>query len=590
MGEHFSDGFPDSAFTQDQLKNGAVVLPILGIIYLYIGIYILNTRYFYPAIEYFIGLIEEKYRAAAYCFLNSFMYLFVMLYSTMLANDSIGITTIMGSDAINLLFVMGLVQWRAKIEYEMEFWVFIKESVLYLITLALAVVFFSFKKFYWWMSIIWLGVFAIYAIFLQARNEDLRDKLAQALGLKVEEDAFSSEENYKMVKRRSSITELAEKNCIDNNDFELNRKIRRQEAGLLIMIRDAKKFNIYYHFQRAVFRVEHALKNEAEIAKRERSRVFKEKVDALNTKSPKKQPTIKADEVKSSKVLNELGDLNDKRDEEENLLSRDRIMSQNLGNELSPRNPKGFSQDDILSRASKVENERSPREKDIFDMVPQDEQPVEARKTATEMYDIEDALTIPDSLIQKVVYFVLFPLNFVFYVMLYYFKKQVNFQTTSFFIITILAIQAGLCYLIIFWTEIIVFGLDIPSEVAGLSWTSIGFSVSFIVYNMKLQSVDKDSNFLTTFEMVGIYKFTFAAPIGWLLGFLKHKSGSNDFIIFGFNITTIIYFVLFAASGVWIGIRKGKISKKMSIPYLSGYLVFLITAIALTASLTSTDY
>lgn len=585
MGEHFSDGFPDSAFTYEQLHNGAVILPILGIIYLYIGIYILNTKYFYPAIEYFIGLIDQKYAAAAYCFLNSFMYLFVMLYSTLLAKDNIGITTIMGSDAINLLFVMGLVQWRAKVDYEMEFWVFIKESVLYLLTLALAVVFFSFKKFYWWMSIIWLLVFAIYSIFLQSKNEDLRDKLAQALGLKVEEEAFSSEENYKMKKRRSSITDLAQKNCIDNNDFELNRKIRRQEAALLIMIRDPTKFNVYYHFQRAVFRVQHALKNEVEIAKRERSRIFKEKSDS--TKSPKKQPTIKTNEVKSSKVLNELGDLNDKREEEENLLSRDRIMSQNLGNELSPRNPKGFSQDDIVSKASKVDG--SPREKDIFDMVPGDE-PAAPRKTATEMYDIQDALTLPDSLIQKVVYFLLFPLNFLFYVMLYYFKKQVNFQTTSFFIITILAIQAGLCYLIIFWTEIIIFGLDIPAEVAGISWTSIGFSISFIVYNYKLQSVDRDSNFLTTFEMVGIYKFSFAAPIGWLLGFLSLKSGSNDMIIFGFDLTTVIYFVLFAASGIWIGIRKGKISKKMSLPYFAGYLTFLIVAIILMSTLTSTDY
>jgi len=30
MGEHFSDGFPDSAFTYEQLHNGAVILPILG--------------------------------------------------------------------------------------------------------------------------------------------------------------------------------------------------------------------------------------------------------------------------------------------------------------------------------------------------------------------------------------------------------------------------------------------------------------------------------------------------------------------------------------------------------------------------------
>jgi len=579
MGESFSDGFPDSAFSQDQLQNGLVILPILGIIYLYIGIYILNTRYFYPAIEYFLGLIEEKQRAPAYCFLNSFMYLFVMIYSVVLAKDSLGITTIMGSDAVNILLVMGIVMWRAKVDYEMEFWVFFKESFFYLLNLVLAVVFFAFKKFYWWMAIVWLVAFAAYAIFLQQRNEELRDKLASALGLKAQEENFSSEENYNMKKRRSSITSLAEQNFIDNNDFELNRKIRRQETYLLALIRDSEKFNIYYHFQRAVFRVQHALRNQVEHEKRERSRFFKDKVDAFNCRSPKKQSTMKTNEPKSTKALNEINELNDLRkvEEEENLLSRDKIGS---GNEFSPRVPKAVSQDDILSKAENDGNNEDQR----------DEDHTNSRKTGTEMYDIQDALTIPDSIPKKVVYFLLFPLNFLFYVMLYYFKKQVTLQAITFFLITILALQAGLCYIIIFWTEIIVFGLDIPPEVAGLSWTGIGFSISFLVYNYKLQSIERDSNFLTTFEMVGIYKFGFAAPIGWLFGAIVNKNAGSDIVIVGFHITSILYLVLFGLSAIWIGLKRGTISKKMSFPYILCYLAFVIAAIILNAVLTEADY
>lgn len=588
MGESFSDGFPDSAFTQEQLQNGAVILPILGIIYLYIGIYILNTRYFYPAVEYFIGLIEEKYAAAAYCFLNSFMYLFVMIFSVVLAKDSLGITTVMGSDAVSLLFVMGIVQWRAKVDYEMEFWVFFKESFFYLFNLVLAVVFFSFQTFYWWFAIIWLVCFAIYAIFLQQKNEELRDKLAQALGLKTEEDAFSSAENYNMKKRRSSITTLAEQNFLDNNDFELNRKLRRQEAALLIMMRDPSKFNIYYHFQRAVLKIQHALKNQVEYEKKERSRIFKDKVECFNSKSPKKQSTMKTNEPKSAKLLNEFNDMNNdnirKAEEEENLLSRDKLMSQNaLGSDLSPRVPQLVSQDEILSKGENDGNNNEDQ---------RDEAPISSRsrKTGTEMYDIQDALTIPDSLPQKVVYFLLFPLNFLFYVMLYYFKKQITVQTITFFLITILILQAGLCYIIIFWTEIIIFGLNIPPEVAGISWTSIGFSISFVVYNYKLQSLERDSNFLTTFEMVGIYKYGFSATVGWLLGAIINSNAGSDIVTVGYHLTSILYLAFFAASGIWIGLKRGKIIKKMSIPYIVGYLFFLVAAIIFTAMLTEADY
>jgi len=203
-------------------------------------------------------------------------------------------------------------------------------------------------------------------------------------------------------------------------------------------------------------------------------------------------------------------------------------------------------------------------------------------------FEIEpDSLAIPDSAIQKVLYFLFFPFHLVYFLVFYYLRRQIDVKAAAVSLVIALAIQAGLSFLIIWWTELITSALDIQSEVAGLSFTSIGFSISFAVYNLNLQKQQQDANFLTTFEMIGIYKFGFAASIGWLLSFIIAGEWKTDFITKGFMVSALIYVAFFAISALFIGISRAKITRKMFLPYILTYIVFFILAVALTATLTS---
>ena len=165
------------------------------------------------------------------------LYLFVMFYSTLIAGDNLGIGTILGSDAVNLLLLMGLIQYRVENYSTIDAWIFLKDGGFYLGTLILAGAFFSMHAFTWWMILIWFFYFLSYAFYFQRRNEQLRDKLALLLGLKDEDDMFSSDDNYNMKKRRYSLTELNDEKIFDIKDDELQKKIRRQEGALRIQLR-----------------------------------------------------------------------------------------------------------------------------------------------------------------------------------------------------------------------------------------------------------------------------------------------------------------------------------------------------------------
>jgi len=556
---------PGSVFDQDALRGGAVILPIIGILYMYGVLYILNRRYFYPAIEHLIGLLDEVWAPTIYCTLNSAIYLFVMIYSVVLAKDNFGIATILGSDALNLLLIMAVVQLRVKTFTEIDPWIFIKESTFYFANLIIAGIFFSFKELKWWMALLWLGYFCIYIMYFQKKNEQLRDKLALLLGLKDEDDVFNAEPNYAMVRRRHSLTEIIELNIFDLDDPEMQRKIRRNEGALKIQLRDLSKFPVYSRFQSAVYKVIFALQKKNEYEKEQRSKIFKEKVEKLTSNSPQKKLTrqLEADQ-RDDQII-------EKKDEEENLISKDK-------NPLSSEVPDAVPQnDDVLNKVEKEEHEGHRGDELIM-------------PSQTNLENINDNepndLEFPKELHRKIGWVITFPVRLMFYFMLSRLKKQITLKSAGYSVFIVLCLQAGITFLIVWWTTITTTALEIQPEVSGISFTSVGVSISFIIYNLRLQTSQHNANFLTTFELMGIYKFGLAAPVGWLAYFLFAGVSSTDQITKGFQISTFIYLAMFVSSIGVIGSLKVRIHKKMMIPYAVGYAVFLITAIVLCSSLT----
>ena len=329
---------------------------------------------------------------------------------------------------------------------------------------------------------------------------------------------------------------------------------------------------MYSQFQRAVYCVIFAIQKKVEIDRKLRSQRYKEKTEKVILK---KQKTLKMQDDKQ-RADDEEGGLNNnvRRDEEETLLEN-RDGQLNNFDDSPPPVSRAANHSDVLNRN---------QDGNVIRHIPADNQEnnddvVASSPNFEDIEDDDNEMAIPLTIGKKIIYFLFFPLNFLFFVILYYFKKNVNVKTASFSVFAALVLQAGLSFLIIWWTEIIMYALEIPSEIAGMSFTAIGFSVSFVVYNLKLQTHQKDSDFLTTFEMIGTYKFGLANTLGWFFYFLKDNVPSTPVVPLGFAATTFIFLGFFLLGVVVIAVNKARISRKLYIPYTFGYFSFFVIGI-----------
>ena len=161
-------------------------------------------------------------------------YFFLMMFGVLIPGGNVGVSTLLGSDAINLLLVIGLIQYSNDETVRMDLWVFIKDAFFYIVALILLCVFYSFESFKWYQAFTWLMYFLVYTFYFQKHNEHLKEKVYRLLGIISDDDAFSSEEYLSWKPRRESITELVSKGYVKQDEGALKKKLNRQEMALKI--------------------------------------------------------------------------------------------------------------------------------------------------------------------------------------------------------------------------------------------------------------------------------------------------------------------------------------------------------------------
>jgi hypothetical protein len=160
-----------------------------------------------------------------------------MLYSTTIANDNLGVTTLVGSEAVNFLLIMAIIQYYSKEDYIFDSWIFMKDSFCYTINLIMLSIFFAWSEFSWYMALIWLMYWLSYISIFQRPGGWLKDKIYGLLGLMAEKDEFSCEPNKEWKRRRFSISELVKEGYVNKEDKELIKTISRQEGALKIQLK-----------------------------------------------------------------------------------------------------------------------------------------------------------------------------------------------------------------------------------------------------------------------------------------------------------------------------------------------------------------
>ena len=167
-----SSGFqyPPEVFTLAQRRKGAVVLHVIGLIYMFVALAIVCDEFFVPALSVIIEKMEISEDVAGATFMaagGSAPELFTSLIGVFFARDNVGIGTIVGSAVFNILFVIGMCAIFSKTVLDLTWWPLFRDVSFYSVSLIVLIVFFRDGQILWWQALILFSLYILYVIFMK---------------------------------------------------------------------------------------------------------------------------------------------------------------------------------------------------------------------------------------------------------------------------------------------------------------------------------------------------------------------------------------------------------------------------------------
>lgn len=173
--------FPQDIFTIEQKRMGAIILHILGIIYMFSGLALVCDEFFVPSLEIIIMKFNIPEDVAGATFMaagGSAPEFFTSLVGVFFARNAIGFGTIVGSAVFNILFVIGVVGLLSKGVLLLTWWPTFRDTIFYLIHLGFLIGFFQDGLMNWYESLALFILYILYVLFMfvNSRAERLARK------------------------------------------------------------------------------------------------------------------------------------------------------------------------------------------------------------------------------------------------------------------------------------------------------------------------------------------------------------------------------------------------------------------------------
>ncbi|XP_041464157.1 sodium/potassium/calcium exchanger 4-like [Lytechinus variegatus] len=149
--------FPPGVFTNEQRKNGALVVNFLVALYLCGAIGYVCSAYFVPSLEILCERLKLQPDVAGATFMaagSSAPELFSAVIGTFISEDDTGLSAIVGSAAFNIFVIISLCCFFAGQELVIHWWPFCRDCFVYVISILIMVVVILDGEIQWWEGLI----------------------------------------------------------------------------------------------------------------------------------------------------------------------------------------------------------------------------------------------------------------------------------------------------------------------------------------------------------------------------------------------------------------------------------------------------
>ncbi|XP_037347591.1 sodium/potassium/calcium exchanger 2 isoform X1 [Talpa occidentalis] len=162
--------YPRDIFSLAERRKGAIILHVIGMIYMFIALAIVCDEFFVPSLTVItekLGISDDVAGATFMAAGGSAPELFTSLIGVFIAHSNVGIGTIVGSAVFNILFVIGMCALFSREILNLTWWPLFRDVSFYIVDLIMLIIFFLDNVIMWWESLLLLSAYFSYVVFMK---------------------------------------------------------------------------------------------------------------------------------------------------------------------------------------------------------------------------------------------------------------------------------------------------------------------------------------------------------------------------------------------------------------------------------------
>ncbi|CAI4229930.1 unnamed protein product [Auanema sp. JU1783] len=530
LAEEEDGQFPPDYFTIEQRQKGAVLLHVCGLIYMFVALAIVCDEFFVPSLAVLTEKLSISDDVAGATFMaagGSAPEFFTSVIGVFIAQNNVGIGTIVGSATFNILCVLACCTLFSTTVLQLTWWPLFRDVTIYMIALAMLVLFFLDEKITWPEA---LSLFIVYLFYCMLMKFNVKIEIfvkTKILGQSLDEAD-------------------AEENASLNNSMPINARLNGNNNTL-----EYKEPEDIYRSERS-----HSLRRSSSLGRRQ-------SIPILHSGTMFRTGIMQL-------MNHTLEQLPEGESEEDDTSRRSAEKSVALNHQAAPNVAK---QTELTIPARHIDRRSSQIEEIKSLLEEEEEQPLD--------------MSWPDEWLKRLTYVCLAPILIPMWVTIPDVRKpdcRKWYPVT--FVVSILWI-AFFSYLMVWWANTIGETLVIPTEVIGLTILAAGTSIPDLITSVIVARKGLGDMAVSSSVGSNIFDVCVGLPVPWLLYFVWEpmRSGVLPEAISvsskGLLCSVGMLFIMLVVLVFSIFVSAWKMNKIFGIIMIVSYIFFCLFSVAL---------
>ncbi|XP_059953917.1 sodium/potassium/calcium exchanger 4 isoform X2 [Mesoplodon densirostris] len=162
--------FPADLFSNNERQHGAVLLHILGALYMFYALAIVCDDFFVPSLEKICEKLHLSEDVAGATFMaagSSTPELFASVIGVFITHGDVGVGTIVGSAVFNILCIIGVCGLSAGQVIHLTWWAVCRDSVYYTLSVIVLIAFIYDEEIVWWEGLVLIILYVFYILIMK---------------------------------------------------------------------------------------------------------------------------------------------------------------------------------------------------------------------------------------------------------------------------------------------------------------------------------------------------------------------------------------------------------------------------------------